>query len=69
MLPETSLFFDFDFVGDLDDIFDAADNDNKDTSGKNTANDQEHTVDGVEGKGDTSEMIRMIPLDEPVLFF
>ena len=69
VLPETSLFFVFDFVGDLDVIFDAADNDNKDTSGKNTANDQEHTVDGVEGKGDTSEMIRMIPLDEPVLFF
>ena len=69
VLPETSLFFVFDFVGDLDVIFDAADNDNKDTSGKNTANDQEHTVDGVEGKGDTSEMTRRIPLNEPVLFF
>ena len=69
VLPETSLLFVFVYVSDLDAIFDAADNDNKDTSGKNTANDQEHTVDAVKGKGDTSETIRTIPLDKLVFFF
>ena len=59
----------FIFVGDLDAIFAAADNDNEDASCKNTANDQEHTVDAVEVKGDTSETIGTIPLDELVFFF
>ena len=64
VLPETSLFFVFDFVGDWDAIFDAADKDNRDTAGQNTPDDQEDTADVVQGKGDNLEMIRTIPLDK-----
>ena len=53
-------------VGNLDAIFDTADNDNEDASGKNTTNNQEHTVDAVEVKGDTLETIGTIPLDKLV---
>ena len=59
----------FIFVGNFDAIFDAADNDNKDAFGKNTAIDQEHTVDAVKVKGDTSETIGTIPMDEFLVFF
>ena len=50
-------------------LFDAADNNNKDASSKNTANDREHTVDAVKVKGDTLETIGTIPLDKLVFFF
>ena len=56
VLPETSLFFVFDFVGDWDAIFDAADKDNRDTAGQNTPDDQEDTADVVQGKGDNLEI-------------
>jgi len=53
-LTKTSLFLTFELVDETDGDFDAADSDDGDNAEKETVDDREDTVDGVETTGDIS---------------
>jgi hypothetical protein len=59
----------FDFVNDIDDVFDTTDNkDGDDTADKKSIDNQEDTVDAVEDNGDNLKTNKMLPSDGFCLF-
>ncbi len=53
----------FDVVDKSDDVLDAADNNNRDDTDKNSIDDQEETFNAVEDNGDNSDTNKTMPLD------
>jgi hypothetical protein len=59
----------FDVVDDKDDIFDTADNNDRDDADKKSVNNQEDTVNAVEDNGEDSNTVEKTTLDVVRFFF